>query len=247
MNNLIKFLLPVVLLVLITATLLWINAISFPKKQGKEQALNSTNYTISETEEICLSQLDSLTSLNKDLQYKYDSLLLVCNPITEEPVFVKPKKRTVSNRVIKVDTLLVKEMDTAKVNQLTNQLVECQQIQDSYKAALVNMDSSLSQLRRENELLREPRYGEYKNDHIYIASLASPDTTLYNLSFTPELSASVVRIKRPLLSITPRKFVLTTKENNPYANNADNKAVFTKEYLRKEIPKDKGNHRVKVK
>jgi hypothetical protein len=209
------------------------------KTSRKEEQIN-LGLTMSETEEICLGKLDSIQLLNSKLQYSYDSLLLFCEPIKEEVIV--PKKRSYTKKVSKVGTVKVK--DTVLVDSLSKELTTCKRINESLTEALIAVDSIHKELYLANEELLKPRMSDLVNNDVEINTAAYVDSTLYNVKVIPNLSASLVRIKRPFLSITPRKFVLTAKENNKYALDAK---PLVKELTRKQIPKVKGNHRVVVK
>jgi hypothetical protein len=210
------------------------------KTPEKVESIN-LGMSLSDTEEKCLNQLDSLKQLNDKLQYKYDSLLLFCDPVVEvKPV--TPKKKAYTKKVTKVDTVKVK--DTALADSLSKELLTCRQINDELTNALIAIDSINKELYLVNSELAQPRVSDLVNGDIAINTAAYLDTTVYAVKVFPDLSASLVRIKRPFLSITPRKFVVTVKENNKYATEAK---PLVKEFIRKQIPKVKGNHRIAVK
>ncbi len=212
-------------------------------EEGRAPEREDLSFKMTNTEESCLTQLDSVMELNRKLQYSYDSLALVCDPIKLIPEVVapkiikkKPKKQTIA-------PIITDTINNRIIDSLTAALAQCNTAKDVLYNGMVEFDKIVKDLSAENEELRKPRVSDLTNDAVKITTSAGIDSTLYNVSFTPDLDVDLKRIKRPFLSITPRKILAIAHERNPYATG---KVIITEEFIKKDIPKVNGNHRIKL-
>ena len=231
------------ILLLLTFSFIGYKVVQPLLNEGKEARMENLSFGMTDTEEGCLNQLDSITELNRKIQYSYDSLVLVCNPIELIPEVVAPKIIKKKPKKQTITPVITDTINNRIIDSLTAALAQCNTAKDVLYNGMVEFDKIVKELSAENEELRKPRVSDLTNDAVKITTSAGIDSTLYNVSFTPDLDVDLKRIKRPFLSITPRKILAIAHERNPYATG---KVIITEEFIKKDIPKVNGNHRIKL-